>query len=806
MVNLRYAFVLCCLLLLAAFAGAVEYNLGKPIALRARVPAYTVTPGQAIHLSITYSDTDYVMGNNGMIREQIDDPIKLTYQATDGRLTPMTPANVQPVDLMWSSPVEPGYYAIVLTADDSGRFADDPPQRQIIEIAVQQDKNTPIIPTVRVGANPQTIQLDQITTTTVTAQLLGKNVEGKTVSFFSTAGTLSAATVVTDATGLAVVRLTAGQQDIGSVQVAAFYGNTTATTTVEVVARTPKPKPPQPPLPPPQLPGYQPDFLITVDPPSLPADGRSTAVVTVRVTDARGLGVLRKTVNFATTFGRIEPRAMTNRDGYASVRYYAPPTPGQGVITAQVDAQRSYTVVRIEDPHEDPTGPPRIFLTINPSTVLADGVTKILVETLVLDSDGYAIADAPIDFTSTLGTVQFPRVTTTKDGRAGTYVIASTTPGIAVVSARYGQISTASQVLFQGTAAAGTGLDLRIWSGQLSRFTAERWLFRQTQFEDGQQGAGTKMLQVFDTNGKVTKELDLGKTAKLILDQYGAAHGYATEENGKAVLNILRPDGNVQRTFSLDLPIGSQLVDLYYAEPSGHVLVTMANPDGSKPAVYFLSPDGAQLLSLRDGLESMPVTALGGDGYLAVALAGGTVRIYSPQGAQVCDARRTDGMPPAQIALGPAGEWVAIASMLAGQTETPGNLTVFSRQGTSLFNQAMNVTHLAPVDKNGVMIATTDSTRYLNLATRTIAWTMPGGYERFLAQQGMGIIAGQHDPKTQALLSRIVVVRISDGQQLTVQQLDDLRDFLAILPLDINNRVGVVTTNYTFRFPLPANK
>ncbi|HEY3377503.1 MAG TPA: invasin domain 3-containing protein [Armatimonadota bacterium] len=784
-------------------AHAVTYAAGPPISLAVKASTFRVTPGQSVHLYITYADKDYVTtGNN---TTTFDDPVTVTWQCTGGSLSKFSAGDIQPLDLLWVSPPTPGYYTVILSATDSGQYANDAVVRRVVEFNVQQAGAT-TVPSARVGANPQTIQLDRNPTSLITAQVLGQDIAGKEVSFYTTRGVLSAAKATTDANGVASVRLTATAQDIGAITVVAAYGNTSSTTHVEVVAHTPAPAPPaQIPGPPPP-PNYQPAFLISVDPPSVPADGQSMANVSLRLTDMRGLGIRRQDVNFTISYGRIEPRALTDNNGYARVRVFAPNQPGQAMIYARAGALQSYTTVTFMPVQTLAQGSPRLFLTITPTNVAADGASKAVIEVLALDSDGHALANTTVDFSSTLGTMLTPRMNTNRDGRAGSYLVAPVTPGLATVTARLGDITAASQLAFLGVSANGPTLDVRTWNGQSTVFAADNWLYRIVKVENGQQGALTNTLLVLDANGKIAKQIDPGKSVQLLRDQNGVAHGYAVEERDTVRIEVLRADGSSLRSLTMPLPIGSRLADLRYADPAGQVVVMTANPDGTRPQLVYFSPDGNKIFTLKDGLEALPVAALGSDGYLALTFAGGTVRLYNPSGDIMTEPRRPDNLPVTRLAIGPGGEWVAIASRLAGQTETPPHLSVFSRQGSLLVSKDLDVLQLAPAGKSGILIATAESTRYLSLATRDIVWTLPGAFERFLESDGTGIIAGQRDPKTQDLLSRVLVIRLSDGKILGSQLFDDFHEVRGIIPPATDGKVGVLTANFALHFPLPADK
>jgi len=791
------------LLGLVTSARAVQYVTGPSIWIDVKASSQKTAPGIPVRLSVTFGDKDYIVADNGIIQQIIDDPVKLTWDTSGGQISKWSLGDNQPYDLSFTA-LQPGYYAICFTATDSGKYAPDPPKRVVIEINVQQN-NAALAPTVRVGANPQTISLDRHRSSTITAQVLGDDIAGKEVRFFATAGTLSAAKAVTDANGLVSVQLTATRADIGTATVIAYYANSETSTTVQITDRVPYARPPDPIPGPPAFPTYQPAFLISVDPQTLPADGQSTAGVTIRLVDGLGRGLFRQIVDFSATAGVIRPlRALTDINGYAQVQLVAAAVPGQALIFAQSGAQRSYTVVTFAPLQPKPIGPPRLFLTVDPTAAPADGTAKVLVAVLALDSNGFAVPGIPIDFSSSLGTVQYPRVTTNDAGQAATYVFAPKKPGVAAVTARYNDLTAASQVTFQGSPDADTGLDIRSWNEQQMVYAAERWYYRVINSPN----SSMRALAILDENGKVAKQIDLGKNSLLIRDQYGAAHGYGTEDGATARCELLKPDGSPLRTITLDLPLGTHLTDIQYAEPSGQLLVTLANPDGSKPEVHFFGVNGKEQLNMSKGLEKMPIITLGGDGYLAVALAGGTVQIYNPTGQNIGEIHRTDGLPATQITLAPEGQWVAIGAVLAGQTEIPPRVLVFSREGANMLEVRTEALRLAPAGANGLLISSADGIRYVSLTTRNVVWTTSGIFDRALIVKGNAVIGGRmRDDKTGMVLSRILIVRLNDGTSLGGQVFnEDFREFRAILPPNDDGQVGVVTTNYTFRFPLPAEK
>jgi len=844
---IRTLYVGIALLGWASLCAAVEYDARQPINLQVRVSSYQVTPGQTVNINITAYDVYYIKGPNNTTNGQVNDQVTFSYSAAGGQLQLLSDTGAT-VNLLWTSPVTPGYYAVFVNAHDSGRYGVKPAVAQIIQLNVEQAGAAAFVPSVRVGANPQTVQLNRTNNTLITAQIIGKNIAGKTVRFFTSGGTLSANSAFTDVNGSTTVRLTVSESNLGEVQVAAYYGNTTSTTTVEVMRHSPATPPSSQPVIIPIAPPSSQGVLINVKPATLPADGQSTAVVTVHVTDRFGNGYPQQPVVFRSSMGLIPAVSVTDQFGYASVQLTAATNPGTALINAQIGNLAGYAAivfVGVAQPQQPPvfvppqpavlppqqttpvqpqqpdvtqtqmadTAPsqpavaaPHIYLTVDSTSLPADGAATARVEALVLDNGGHAMVNIPVTFNTTLGKLQRDVVNTGTDGRAAELLTAADHPGLATVSAQTGGTHAASQVSFTGAGAQASRLEIHGWGSQQSGFVAEKWLLRQLHLEEGANASVSQTLQILDNYAKVIKEFELGKDDILITDQNGLACGYAGEEADKLQVHLLQPDGNPARALTLSLPLGSHIVSANYANPAGNLLVTIASPDGSKPMLQFFAAQNDPVLVLRDGLDTLPVTALSADGFLLVALHGGTVRLYDPAGALLSEARRTDGLQEVQAAVGPNGAWYAVASAAITQTERHPCVSIFSRQGNSLGTFDIEINTLLPCGNNALIASTPTQTIYLSLVSKRIEWSLPGGFDHFLFAGNYGVIAGQSDPKTKQLVSRIIIVNLKDGAAVNTQDFGDLHAITAVLPPNDKGLVGVVTAPFSIRFPLPGVK
>ena len=803
--NIRWLFSLAVLVCLcAARTLAINYSVGEPISLTVRMGATSAIPGQTVMISAAARDFDFAGDNN--MGQRVEDLVTISYQATGGELLKRS-TTANPVDLAWTAPNTPGVYAIVVTAQDGGRFFPDKPVTRLIQITVSLPGGQPFMPTVRVAATPQTIRLDRNNTaTTVTATVFGEDAAGKPVRFFATGGRLSAATATTDQHGVAMVRLTVTRADEGAITVAAFYTTTTSTTSVQVVTGAPHPIDPGAYLPPPPVGNTPAGFMVTVDPPQLPADGRSTARVMIRLADPRGLPMPNQNVIFRSTIGILAPQmSRTDINGVATALLTATDVPTGGYVIVNSGTSQAYATVVLTptDEQRQSAGPPHIYLTVDPTEQMADGAAKVMVSALVLDATGRPVGNMPVAFSTSLGTVQQPVVRTNEDGVAATKLVAPDRPGLAVVTVATDQETAASQVQFTGGVADATGIEIKRWIGQSNAFVTPNWLYREYHIEDGTQTVTGSELRIYDALGLQVKLIPLGAHGTILRDQNGVAHGYSLEDNDTATVVILNPDATLDHALSIPLLIGSHLKELRYAEPAGNVLVTLAQPDGTRPEVRFYGKDGALLLNLSQGLERLPVVDLGSDGYLAMALPGGTVRAYSPGGQLVFEGRRTDGLQAVTAAIGPNGEWLAVGAALAGQTERAPVISVFSRQsGLPFVSFPLEAKRLTPVSGNALVVATPDSTAYLNLPGKAIVWKIDGSHDRFLPAGNVGILAGHHSEQENGVSVQVTAVGLRDGKMITAGKYDMGR-VIALTPPADDGTMILLGSTYAINFTVP---
>lgn len=159
------------------------------------------------------------------------------------------------------------------------------------------------------------------------------------------------------------------------------------------------------------IPGAPAHILVTASPPSLYANGVSTATVTAYLWDTLGHPVADGTpATFATSLGTITPTLTWTRSGRAQAILRSSTVVGTSVVQAQSGMAGGTTSVAFIP------GPPDVVtVTAEPALLVANGTSTATVSAYVTDAWGHAVADGtPVTFTTSLGTI-----TPTLDWTAG---------------------------------------------------------------------------------------------------------------------------------------------------------------------------------------------------------------------------------------------------------------------------------------------------------------------------------------------------------------------------------------------------
>lgn len=139
-------------------------------------------------------------------------------------------------------------------------------------------------------------------------------------------------------------------------------------------------------------------LIISVNPPSIPADGVSTAEIEVIMQDSTGHPLSGNVVFFTTTLGSINESA-TVEDGIARATLTAGTEEGTATIRAFSGNLSDSAQVTIGFQNLS------IFLTANPPEIPADGVSTSTIEAYVTEEKGIVPDGTSVAFTTTLGTI-----------------------------------------------------------------------------------------------------------------------------------------------------------------------------------------------------------------------------------------------------------------------------------------------------------------------------------------------------------------------------------------------------------------
>jgi|GEM_PF-1044072 len=216
------------------------------------------------------------------------------------------------------------------------------------------------VDSVTVRAGSSSILADGASQTTIAATVLvtgGINVpDGTTVTFASSAGTLSAANATTT-NGIAEVTLTS-PTNLGSATITATSGGVSAQTTVQFIAGPPA------------------SVSVAATPSNLTADGTSTSSIRVTVLDANDNPVADgETLTFSANDGVLSKLTATTTNGVATVTYTAPnyvPATNNDTITVEAtNGQSGTALITLIGPQIA-----SISLSANPASLPADGTSQ----------------------------------------------------------------------------------------------------------------------------------------------------------------------------------------------------------------------------------------------------------------------------------------------------------------------------------------------------------------------------------------------------------------------------------------------
>ncbi len=293
-----------------------------------------------------------------------------------------------------------------------------------------------LISSISLKAGTEQLQADGSSSTRITAEVFDRNgnhvPDNTTVSFSTTAGKLSTNTATTSQ-GIATVRLTS-PVNAGTGTITAAAGGILESVSVTFIA------------------GKVTSLQISADPNNLTANGQSTSTIKATAMDASNNPIPNEDIKFSVNHGSLSNLIVTtNSNGRATTIYTTPdsvPNNGQAIIRAtsvnNISSSAIITLISV------PVG--SISLQTTPAEIPADGNSTANIKANVLDTQGNPIKDGTnISFTTTKGSIT-PGTVSTTNGQSQTILTSSTTPGIAIVKATAGGVSSESNVQFTSVA------------------------------------------------------------------------------------------------------------------------------------------------------------------------------------------------------------------------------------------------------------------------------------------------------------------------------------------------------------------
>jgi hypothetical protein len=298
---------------------------------------------------------------------------------------------------------------------------------------------TNVIATVQVGSvsvrsGSESIVADGSSHVLITAMVTDTNsnnmVDGTSVTFTTTAGTLSSSSATTT-DGVSMVLLTS-PTNVGSAIIAATAGGVSGNVTVNFT------------------PGAPATVTVTATPANLTADGISTSTIDVTVLDANSNPVVDgETLSFSAEHGILDKLTVTTAGGMASVTYTAPSyvsASGDDTITVQTtNVQSGTAVITLTEPQIT-----SIELSANPASLLADGESQAtIIATVMVVGGGSAPDGTTVNFSITQGGGSITPSATTAGGVATATLTSGTVSETATIHAEAGGITTEIQLEYK---------------------------------------------------------------------------------------------------------------------------------------------------------------------------------------------------------------------------------------------------------------------------------------------------------------------------------------------------------------------
>ncbi|MCS4315604.1 adhesin/invasin, partial [Pseudomonas sp. BIGb0381] len=285
-----------------------------------------------------------------------------------------------------------------------------------VNVALTPDGSTAKV--VDLTATPATIVANGAASSTLVATVKDANGNtlgaGVAVTWSTSLGSLSAASSTTNASGQASVTLKGTVAGSATVTASAVAGSATAAVILTSDGSTAK------------------VVDLTATPTTIVANGTATSTLVATVEDANGNPVANTPVTWSTSTGTLSAvSSSTDANGKASVTLKGTAA-GTATVKAQASAGASSVNVALTP---DVSTAKVVDLTATPATIVANGTATSSLVATVEDANGNPVANAPVTWSTSIGTLSAASSSTDANGKASAVLTSSTIAGTATVTA-----------------------------------------------------------------------------------------------------------------------------------------------------------------------------------------------------------------------------------------------------------------------------------------------------------------------------------------------------------------------------------
>jgi adhesin/invasin len=194
-------------------------------------------------------------------------------------------------------------------------------------------------------------------------------------------------------------------------------------------------------------------LAISANPSKIGLNGSSTITVFGRRPDGNPLNPGTE-IRLSTDLGLVSPSLVAvDSSGQATATLRGDGRQGPAIVKAEAGGASVMTTVQIG---ETDTTKPVVLVSVNPSTVPAEGTAEVTV--IARNADGSPVPGQPVILTTTLGSISPSRPTTGADGTATARFDAGSQAGAATVTAIVGASAPATATVTIRDAATDIGV------------------------------------------------------------------------------------------------------------------------------------------------------------------------------------------------------------------------------------------------------------------------------------------------------------------------------------------------------------